>query len=672
MIRRLVLFTLMISLMVSLKAIEIPKAGFTAADVTTSGDVVLRWKILKMLVDTRNVIVYHSIGNGPFQKLSNGIDLASLMYTHTGGAADNLVHKYVMVVPNNSLDTIVSDTVSTIISTAVSINDARIGVSWNSALVRPGYIWNGYYQVYVTDPGGSAVFIDSTSSLSYEWTADHCIEGVRMSIKWSVSGDTSNTVSTGPLVDLFDPVSPVVDSVSVQDNGINIIGWEKSTAPDIGGYIVLAYRAGVWDTLSVLNSPDSLRYIDSTANSSMSNWTYAVSALDWCGNASGDLGIPRKLSTIFLEKPDYIKCEDNLSLSWSAYTNSSDSLIGYEILLNESGTGWYIADTVPPDSLQCKIKGLNDRKLYSIKVRALGFEGSFSSSSNQRTVYIVKPVRPKYVLIRTASVLENQLAQLFIEADTTINITGYQIWRSSDGKPEVLAGVISDPGRQLFYWTDSLARPATRVYSYRVASLDSCGNPGTWSQNFETVKVNLVNQTLGEIDWNKPDGFDVIQYDVLRKSDSSWQLLSTVSSETYNDVDMPILSVEQDLYYRIRIIGHPYDSIELTDTAYSSILHIIPKFRMWVPNAFRPGGGFNDQFKPKAWAVKPHSYTMFIYSRFGQLIWQTEDLEVGWDGTINGEDVPGGVYAWVIRLTTNKGRIEEQSGSVVLLRSENN
>nr|HML85761.1 gliding motility-associated C-terminal domain-containing protein [Bacteroidales bacterium] len=63
-------------------------------------------------------------------------------------------------------------------------------------------------------------------------------------------------------------------------------------------------------------------------------------------------------------------------------------------------------------------------------------------------------------------------------------------------------------------------------------------------------------------------------------------------------------------------------------------------------------------------------FTMHIYSRFGQLIWSTSDLETGWDGTVDGREAPNGIYTWVIRLTTNKGRIEDQAGNVVLIRTE--
>lgn len=670
MVRRWLLIISLLGLMVSLQAAEAPRAGFTAADVTSGGDVILKWKVIKLLFDTRNVGIYHAVENGSYEKIASGLDLTEVTYTHVGGATDNLTHRYFLVAIGPYADTIVSDTVSTIISTATSIDDARVRVTWNSAMVRTGYVWNGYYQVYSVDLNGNKVFIDSTSMLAYEWTTDHCIEGMKMEIRWSTLGDTSNSVSSGPLTDLYEPIAPKMDSVSVQDNGYNILGWERSLASDVGGYLILAYREGVWDTLTVIHDPDSLSYIDSTANSTLGSWTYAVSALDWCGNASGDLGIRGKLSTIFLEKPIYIKCEDKLSIRWSGYTNSADSLVGYQILLKDGVSGWYVADTVPPDSLHYQVSGLNDRQLYHIKVRAIGYKGGFSSTSNERNVYVVKPVRPSYVLIRSASVLENQFVQLFIEADTTVNVTGYQIWRSHSGEPEELVGEIGDPGRVHFYWTDSLARPANRVYSYRVTSLDSCGNAGTWSQSFETVKLELVNQTIGSLQWNEPMGFDVIQYDVLRGTEGNWQLLGTTYSGEYIDTEMVDLAVDNNLLYRIQVIGHPIDSIELTDTAYSSILRIIPKYRIWVPTAFHPGGGFNDQFKPRVWGVKPNSFTMHIYSRFGQLIWSTSDLETGWDGTVDGREAPNGIYTWVIRLTTNKGRIEDQAGNVVLIRTE--
>jgi gliding motility-associated-like protein len=70
----------------------------------------------------------------------------------------------------------------------------------------------------------------------------------------------------------------------------------------------------------------------------------------------------------------------------------------------------------------------------------------------------------------------------------------------------------------------------------------------------------------------------------------------------------------------------------------------------YVPNAFTPDGDelnnvflpiFNDAFDKQ-------SYTMLIFDRWGEVLFETHDTTVGWDGTYNGKLCKEGAYTWKI------------------------
>lgn len=65
------------------------------------------------------------------------------------------------------------------------------------------------------------------------------------------------------------------------------------------------------------------------------------------------------------------------------------------------------------------------------------------------------------------------------------------------------------------------------------------------------------------------------------------------------------------------------------------------------------------------------NFEIFIYSRWGELIYQSSSLEFQWDGTVNGELVPGGTYPYIMRYTSmfqpERGTFE-QTGSVTVIR----
>lgn len=93
--------------------------------------------------------------------------------------------------------------------------------------------------------------------------------------------------------------------------------------------------------------------------------------------------------------------------------------------------------------------------------------------------------------------------------------------------------------------------------------------------------------------------------------------------------------------------------------------------RVLAPTAFAPTSNPpNNTF-----SVVPNDFVndfeIFIYSRWGELMFQSNTLEFSWDGTFNGELVPLGTYPYIIRFTSrfepNRGTFE-QTGSVTVVR----
>lgn len=90
-----------------------------------------------------------------------------------------------------------------------------------------------------------------------------------------------------------------------------------------------------------------------------------------------------------------------------------------------------------------------------------------------------------------------------------------------------------------------------------------------------------------------------------------------------------------------------------------------------IPNVFTPNGdGLNDYFFPRNYLSRGlTTFSMNIYNRWGQLIFQTTNLEgAGWDGRFNNVSQPEGVYVYVIDATFKDGQKEHHQGNVTLLR----
>ena len=114
-----------------------------------------------------------------------------------------------------------------------------------------------------------------------------------------------------------------------------------------------------------------------------------------------------------------------------------------------------------------------------------------------------------------------------------------------------------------------------------------------------------------------------------------------------------------------------------TDTVLT-IIRIDPSFDIEVPTAFTPnlngpsGGTYlpglldNDIFYPITKFVA--EFHMTIFNRWGEMVYETFDLSIGWDGYYRGTLSQQDVYVWKIELTFINGTEYKEIGDVTLLR----
>ena len=99
----------------------------------------------------------------------------------------------------------------------------------------------------------------------------------------------------------------------------------------------------------------------------------------------------------------------------------------------------------------------------------------------------------------------------------------------------------------------------------------------------------------------------------------------------------------------------------------SKTLTIKPHPNLFAPNAFNPESTQgNDKFVVKATGIE--KFNMVIYSRWGEIVFETSNINEGWDGKLNGEIAPMGTYVYRINYTNNLGQIEEVTGTLTLIK----
>ncbi len=94
---------------------------------------------------------------------------------------------------------------------------------------------------------------------------------------------------------------------------------------------------------------------------------------------------------------------------------------------------------------------------------------------------------------------------------------------------------------------------------------------------------------------------------------------------------------------------------------------------LYVPNAFTPNGdGINDLFQIHSTGMSQiEGFTLKLFDRWGRFLFEANDLNIGWNGKINDQEAPDGVYVWTIRYFRRGiqgGKQIVKMGSLVLIR----
>lgn len=96
-------------------------------------------------------------------------------------------------------------------------------------------------------------------------------------------------------------------------------------------------------------------------------------------------------------------------------------------------------------------------------------------------------------------------------------------------------------------------------------------------------------------------------------------------------------------------------------------VYIKPAYTFYIPDAFSPNGdGKNDIFLPRGTYIR--TYDMYIFNRWGNLIFHTSDLSTGWDGSISHILCQEDTYVYVIDIIDAIGKGHNYMGKVSLLK----
>lgn len=216
----------------------------------------------------------------------------------------------------------------------------------------------------------------------------------------------------------------------------------------------------------------------------------------------------------------------------------------------------------------------------------------------------------------------------------------------------LLSDAADNCGTPTVVWVSDVSNEAfcpeivTRTYSIT----DDCGNETLITQDFtigdpipdasfiadptllnnlESGVVNFTNTTTGAV-WYEWDFDD----------------LSPISNEVNPTHEF---ENSQSAGYVVQLTA--YSEFGCVDS-FTVVISVHEELLYYVPNAFTPDGDeYNQNFMPIFESgFDVHDYHFTVFNRWGEVLFESYDHTVGWDGTYNGRVVPTGTYVWRIEF----------------------
>lgn len=116
-------------------------------------------------------------------------------------------------------------------------------------------------------------------------------------------------------------------------------------------------------------------------------------------------------------------------------------------------------------------------------------------------------------------------------------------------------------------------------------------------------------------------------------------------------------------------IGSYYVTVKEADcVASDTVLVTAGDCDVYLPSAFTPNNdNLNEDFGVIGYVTVQY-YLMRIYSKWGEMIFSSNDITNKWDGKFKGKNMPNGSYLWTLTYVNRSGRKFYEQGTVMLIR----
>lgn len=467
--------------------------------------------------------------------------------------------------------------------------------------------------------------------------------------RYACDGSTtyqSNTIR----VDTKKPELNEIDSVSIDLlTQKPVIGWKPNVDLDVMGYRLYTTSNGINSTL---DDTDKSPYVVNN-QSSTTKVNYKLAAFDSCNlfsiisSSHAAMVLGGKLDT----------CTKSIQLTWSKYE-------GWAV---ENQTVYYSVNGAPFQSnnllssdLSYNYSGVNFGDSVCFYVRARNVSSGFKSSASNITCHkLSQPVIPKVTYLSLVSVVDetNTTVEAYIEnAGVADSVVLYSVTGLGETKIDDL---VLNQGAEFYTWNDDAAKNNSEIKTYFVRTFAPC--LGGTSSSLASRNI-LLTIDGDELNWNTYENWDgsIIAYDVYGYDGSTWNIIGSTLETTFENTDTLI-----QCFYVQAVENQNRYGFSRTSKSNEVCAKRTPVF--FVPNTLNPLS-HNHTLRVIGPSIDSTRSTMIVFNRWGEQIFQTNNVKQGWSVEAPQNFIPLGIYFYDMNIFDLNGNKHKVTGSVRVIR----
>jgi gliding motility-associated-like protein len=215
--------------------------------------------------------------------------------------------------------------------------------------------------------------------------------------------------------------------------------------------------------------------------------------------------------------------------------------------------------------------------------------------------------------------------------------------------------------------------------SYFSVTLTVVTDSGCVSSITKTNYITVYPKPLAGFAWN-PKNADIIEPVIYFQDQSigasgqnafNWNfgdVYETVDSLNYSIIENPKHTYSDqvpDDYTVMQVV----QNVDGCRDSVKEIVIIKDAVTFYIPNAFSPNhDNTNDGFKGEGIGIKKSTYNLWVFDRWGLMIFHSTDIDISWDGTYNSGKCQEDVYVWKVSFYDDLNKSHDYHGTVTLLR----